>query len=291
MTTRTVFAATIGTAALLAGSAPILGQMTHQMPHPGGGMAGGPEVTINDAGFTPPEMVVAPGQKVTWENIGVNPHTVTANDASFDSGTLNKGGMFELTAPAVSGTYAYHCTFHAFMQGNVVVSTLTLSGPKQVLAGKTATLRGTAPGMAPGTPVVVESLTGTTFTQIATTTIAADGTYRVTTPKLTKATEIRVRAGAETSPTLALPVAPKVAVKKTPKVKLSISVTVTPKAAGKAKLESLNTNTFKWKTVKQFRVLASGKATVKVPKAGNYRVTVLATKNLAQSTSPTVKFS
>ena len=290
MTTRTVFAATIGTAVLLAGAAPILGQMTHQMPHPGGATAGH-EVTINDAGFAPAEMVVAPGQKVTWANIGVNPHTVTANDASFDSGTLNKGAKFELTAPAVSGTYAYHCTLHVFMQGNVVVSTLTLSGPAKVLAGTTATVRGTAPGMAPGTPVVLEALTGTTFTQIAAGAIAADGSYRITTPKLTRATEIRARAGAEISPTLALPVPPKVAVRKTPRVKLSISVTVTPKGAGKAKLESLNTNTFKWRTVKQFRVLASGKATVKVPKAGSYRVTLLAGKGLSQSTSPTVKFS
>ena len=286
MTTRTVFAATIGTAVLLAGAAPILGQM----PHPGGAM-GGHQVTINDAGYAPAQMVVAPGQKVAWENIGVNPHTVTANDASFDSGTLNKGGKFELTAPAASGTYAYHCVFHTFMQGNVVVSTLTLSGPKQVLAGRTATVRGTAPGMAPGTPVVVESLVGGTFTQIAAGAIAADGSYQITTPKLTKATQIRARAGAETSPTLALPVVPKVALRKTPKVKLSLSVTVTPKGAGTAKLESLNTNTFKWRTVKQFRVLASGKATVKVPKAGRYRVTVLAGRGLAQSTSPTVTFS
>ena len=43
--------------------------------------------------------------------------------------------------------------------------------------------------------------------------------------------------------------------------------------------------------LKDGRIAASGKATVKVPKAGRYRVTVLATKNLAESTSPTVKFS
>ena len=79
--------------------------------------------------------------------------------------------------------------------------------------------------------------------------------------------------------------------KKTPTVKRSLSVSVTPKKAGKAKLESLNTNTFKWRTVKQFRVAASGKATVKVPKAGSYRVTVAKTTTLAAGTSATLRFS
>ena len=56
MTSRTLVAVSITAAAALAGATPILGQM----PHPGGGMAGEHAVTINDAGFNPAEMVVAP---------------------------------------------------------------------------------------------------------------------------------------------------------------------------------------------------------------------------------------
>ena len=72
---RTLIAATITTAAALAGAAPVIGQM----PHPGGGMAGEHAVTINDAGYNPAEMVVAPGQHVIWTNTGVNPqHSIMA---------------------------------------------------------------------------------------------------------------------------------------------------------------------------------------------------------------------
>ena len=283
---RTLIAATITTAAVLAGAAPVIGQM----PHPGGGMAGEHAVTINDAGFNPAEMVVAPGQHVIWTNTGVNPHTVTSDTAAFDSGTLNKNGKFDLAAPAATGTYAYHCTFHAFMRGTVVVSTLTLTGPKQVGVGKTATVRGTAPGTAAGTPVSLERLTGATWTPIASTTLAADGTYTFTTPALTASAELRAVAGTEVSPTLAIPVAPKVTVKKKPKVKLTLLVTVKPKAGGKAKLERINLDTFRWSRVKQFTVAKSGKATVKVPKAGRYRVTLLAGKTLAEASSSPVTF-
>ena len=44
-------------------------------------------------------------------------------------------------------------------------------------------------------------------------------------------------------------VAPRVKVKRT-RIKRTLAVTVTPKRAGKAKLERLNTNTFRWKSVR-----------------------------------------
>jgi plastocyanin len=278
---RTLIAATITTAAALAGAAPVIGQMTH----PGGGTGGGHAVTINDAGFLPGEMVVAPGQHVTFTNKGVNPHTVTSDAGAFDSGVLNKGNNFDLAAPAAPGVYAYHCSLHLFMRGTVTVSTLTLNGPKHVRVGKKATVRGTAPTTPPGTPVTLERLTGTAWSAIASTTLAADGTYRLSTPALKATTELRVVAGAEVSPTLSVPVAPKVVVTKKAKVKLTLTVKVTPKARGKANLERINLDTFKWKRVKRFTVAKSGKATVKVPKAGRYRVTLLATKRLAEASS------
>jgi plastocyanin len=289
--TRTLIAATITTAAALAGAAPVIGQMTH----PGGGAGGGHAVTINDAGFVPGEMVVAPGQHVTFTNTGVNPHTVTSDAPGvFDSGTLNKGNTFDLAAPAAPGVYTYHCSLHLFMRGSVTVSTLTLNGPKKVRVGKKATVRGTAPTTPPGTPVTLERLTGTTWTAIASTTLAADGTYRLSTPALKGSTELRVVVGAEVSPTLSVPVSPKVVAKRT-KIKgkakqRALKIKVTPKAGGKANLERINLDTFKWKRVKRFTIAKSGKATVKVPKAGRYRVTLLATKKFAEASSAAVTF-
>jgi plastocyanin len=277
--------ATMTAAATLAFAAPIVGQMTH----PGGGTTAH-EVAINDAGYAPATMVAAPGQQVTWTNGGINPHTVTSDVAAFDSGIVQPKGKFTLTAPAASGSYTYHCTLHVFMRGNLVVSTVTLQAPKKaIVAGKTASVRGAVPGGVAGTPVTVESFASGVWTPIATTSLAADGTFSFRTSKLTKSLSLRAVIGADISPTADVAVAPRVVAKRA-KAKLTLAVTVTPKRAGKAKLERLNLNTFRWTSVRNVRITRAGKATVKVPKAGSYRVTVLATKTLAAGSSPTVRF-
>jgi hypothetical protein len=176
------------------------------------------------------------------------------------------------------------------MRGTVTVSTLTLTGPKQVKVGRTAVVRGTAPNMPAGTPVSLERLVGATWTPIASGALAADATYAITTPKLTGSAELRTTVGAEVSPTLSIPVAPKVVVRKKKGAKLTLTVTVTPKAGGKANLERINLDTFKWSKVRTFKVARSGKATVRAPKAGRYRVTLLATKKLASASSSPVTF-
>lgn len=285
MNRRALVATSIAAAATLAGAAPILGQVTH----PGGAAAAGGEVTINDAGYLPEPVVVAPGQHLVWTNVGVNPHTVTADDASFDSGTMETKGRFELTAPAAAGSYAYHCTFHAFMRGTLVVSTLSLQGPKKVLAGKAATVRGVAPGGVPGTPVTIEAFAAGAWTPVASTTLAADGSFRVATPALKATASLRARLGDGLSPTLDVPVSPKVTIAR--KGTRSIAVKVVPARAGKASLERFNLDSFRWVVAKQARITAAGRATIAVPKKeGRYRVTVLATKGLESGSSAALAF-
>lgn len=285
MSRRAAVAMTIAASGTLAAAAPIVGQMTH----PAGAAMSGEEVTINDAGYAPEPVVVAPGGHVMWTNTGVNPHTVTADDASFDSGTLDKKGVFNLTAPAAAGTYAYHCTFHSFMRGTVVVSTLSLSGPKLVTAGTPASVRGVAPGAAAGTPVTVESFGSGVWTPVASTTLAADGSFTVKTPALKGTASLRARIGDGFSPTLEVPVAPKVTIRRSgPR---GVAVTVVPARAGKARLERLNTDTFRWVVAKQARITAKGRATVPVPaKGGRYRVTVLASGGLEAGSSAPLTF-
>ena len=116
MTSRTLVAAAITTAAALAGAAPVIGQVTH----PGGGTGGEHAVAINDAGFNPADMVVAPGQHVVFTNIGALPHTVTSDTGAFDSGQLNKNGTFDLAAPAASGVYAYHCHVESHQMNGMI---------------------------------------------------------------------------------------------------------------------------------------------------------------------------
>ena len=78
-------------------------------------------VSIANFAFDPNPVSVAVGDTVTWTNNDGVPHTVTANDGSFQSGTLQPGQSFSFTFTA-PGSFAYHCEFHANMSGQVDVS-------------------------------------------------------------------------------------------------------------------------------------------------------------------------
>ena len=70
--------------------------------------------------FAPASATVAVGGTVTWTNDDGSKHTVTADNASFDSGSLNAGATFAHTFTA-AGTYAYGCDFHGNMRGTIIV--------------------------------------------------------------------------------------------------------------------------------------------------------------------------
>ena len=55
-----------------------------------------------------------------WVNEGNTPHTVTADDGSFDSGTLQPGESYSHTFQS-AGMVPYHCSIHPFMTGSVTV--------------------------------------------------------------------------------------------------------------------------------------------------------------------------
>jgi plastocyanin len=78
-------------------------------------------VSIKDFAFGPPNATIAPGTTVTWVNNDQVPHTATANDGAFDSGTLQPGQSysFKFDRP---GTYAYHCNIHPDMTATIIVS-------------------------------------------------------------------------------------------------------------------------------------------------------------------------
>ena len=286
MTRRTTVTLAISAAAALAAAAPLSAQVA------GTGPAGAtPAVAINDAGYAPAEIVVAPGGHVVWTNGGANPHTVTSDTALFDSGTLNKNATFDLAAPAATGTYAYHCNFHASMHGTVVVSTLTLQGPKKaILLGKPATVSGAVPGGAAGTPVTVEAYAAGVWNPVASTALAADGTFRASVTGLKANTSLWAHVGTDVSPKRYVLLSPKVTLKRTGKHEFSYA-TAMPKKAGTAKLQKLNTDTFRWKSLRTVRITAAGTAKVTVPKAGGvFRVEVAATKTLAAADSPSLTF-
>src|SRR6185503_348857 len=78
-------------------------------------------VQIFDLGFEPQTLGIVEGTKVRWTNAGAAPHTVTAGDGAFDSGTLQSGDAFDFTFTS-PGTYAYACQVHPGMQGTMEVT-------------------------------------------------------------------------------------------------------------------------------------------------------------------------
>ena len=78
-------------------------------------------VEVVDFAFEPAMVMIEPGTTVTWTNAGDRPHTVTADDGSFDSGRLDPGEQFSVTFDE-PGTFTYFCGFHPEMQGTVMVA-------------------------------------------------------------------------------------------------------------------------------------------------------------------------
>jgi plastocyanin len=77
-------------------------------------------VKIADFKFAPAQLTVKVGAKVTFSNSDKAPHTATAQDKSFDTDTLNQGAKKSVTFDK-AGTYKYYCSFHRFMEGEIVV--------------------------------------------------------------------------------------------------------------------------------------------------------------------------
>ncbi len=92
----------------------------------GGGSDASPKVTyvdVEDFMFRPARIEVPSGGKVVWRNADKAKHTATAKEGSgsqFDTGTVRKGAARGVTFTK-RGTFAYVCSFHAFMEGTVEV--------------------------------------------------------------------------------------------------------------------------------------------------------------------------
>jgi plastocyanin len=88
----------------------------------GGGGAGGDGATIKIFEFSFGEPItVSAGTTVTVRNDDGVGHTWTADDGSFDSGTLGPGDTFEQTFDE-PGTFAFHCNIHPSMTGTLTVT-------------------------------------------------------------------------------------------------------------------------------------------------------------------------
>ena len=98
-------------------------------------------VDINDLGFAPPRLNIAPGTRVMFVNNGEEEHTATADNELFDTGKLARGESTWVYFRG-SGTVTYHDQLHPEMKGIIDVGEGV--GGEGVGGGDTAPQKGMA---------------------------------------------------------------------------------------------------------------------------------------------------
>jgi plastocyanin len=236
-------------------------------------------VTIPGKLYDPAQLSVLVGTTVTWKNDDSINHTVTADGDAFSSGYLPPGGSFTFTF-AQQGRYAFHCTIHKFMRGEVDVFGLVLSGPEgPVGAGRRVVFAGLAPagtesvtlrGGASDTTVRARP-DGSFVARVA---VAVPGTYRAA-------------AGSLVSPAVRVHVRPSVRVVR---AGTTLAAQANPARPGAtAVLQAYDRDHFTWRGVATSKLDARSSVRFTLP-AGldRVRVLVVGTKGWADGVSRSV---
>jgi plastocyanin len=77
-------------------------------------------VTIDGVQFSPADLLVHPGDRIVWVNKDPFPHTATATNKLFDSGSIAANAAWSYTVTK-TGEIEYGCTFHSTMKGKIRV--------------------------------------------------------------------------------------------------------------------------------------------------------------------------
>ena len=87
-------------------------------------------VSMTPTAFSSAHITINAGDSVVWTNTDSMPHTVTATDSTFNSGTLQPGQVYSRTF-TTPGTYSYYCVFHGAPGGIGMSGTVTVVAPSQ----------------------------------------------------------------------------------------------------------------------------------------------------------------
>ena len=88
------------------------------------------QVKIGNFVFSPQELKVKAGTKVTWTNEDDIPHTVASTTQGLRSMAMDTDQSFSFTF-TTPGTYKYFCGLHPHMTGTIVVEGTTGSNTPQ----------------------------------------------------------------------------------------------------------------------------------------------------------------
>ena len=201
------------------------------------------DATIANFTFSPDPITIPVGGTIKWTNTDVNvTHTVTADDGSFDSGSLGTHGTF-VHSFGQAGTITYHCNIHSSMHGTIQVGAATTTTTAPV-ATTTTTAAPTTTTTARPTTTTTAPVTTTTRppgTAAPTTTAPRSTTTKAAGPSTTRATAAPTTTTgppADTAPTnaaVAPPEPPAAApAETTPPTQVAQGVTTRPTGHGRA---------------------------------------------------------
>lgn len=235
-------------------------------------------VAINFSDFGPAQITVLRGDAVRWTNQSVRRHTVTAEDGSFDSGSLYTGDHFERSFDS-DGRFGFYCTVHPSMRGEVDVYDVLLNPePVPLTPGAEFQLTGRTVA-APGTPVSVQTDDGA---EAATATVGDDGTFAATVAATTT-TDYHAVAGGSSSPPVQVVVLDRSI--SAHAVRRGIRVDVTPASPGDTVVLQLHLKErFGWWPVRRIR-LHGGSDTIRLPHLSR-RVSARAVLTLPDGATP-----
>jgi plastocyanin len=250
---------------------------------PAAGSADAPTRTVTMPGklYDPAQISVLVGTTVTWKNDDATNHTVTTDGDAFSSGYVPPGGSFSFTF-AKQGRYAYHCTIHKFMRGEVDAFGLVLSGPEDAVAsGRRVVFAGLAP---PGTETV--TLRGAPSGE-RTVRARPDGSF-VAAVTVAVPGRFRAVAGRLVSPVVRVPVRPEVRVGRTGRMLHARAVP--PRPGATAVLQTYDREHFTWRGIARAKLDAGSRTTFALPpRLDRVRVRVVGTRGWADGASRTVR--
>jgi plastocyanin len=149
--------------ALMRGTVTVVGPVASAAPAPASNGAQQGTVKVVDFAFSPTQLSVGPGARLTFRNTGQAPHTATFDDVSLDTGTISAGATGQLTAPLRPASYSYHCNIHpAKMRGVLVVLGQNVADPValQPVSKPVAIVSGRGPGGRVSSLVLVTGVLG-----------------------------------------------------------------------------------------------------------------------------------
>ena len=155
-------------------------------------------VDIQFQAFRPTSLDVLPGETVEWDNISSRPHTVTADDDSFDSDEVEGGDRFERTFDAVGRTGTTAGCIPGWWARSTCGASRSARCPGLVQVGEPVDFEGRTAD--PATPVQIERSTGGGFETVGTVSPNADGTWHAELIA-ERTAEYRARTGEDVSQT------------------------------------------------------------------------------------------